>query len=166
MNSSDAQSRSIRWRNLAAGALGLFASTAMVGDLLGSRNMKGLGAICAFAPFPKVFCEFEGMEGWSCAFTLRFDAAGERREMPITPERYARLTGPYNRRNVYGAALAGGPKLPRSLWEPIFRHGFAENGPLRREFGLPADATNIAVLVRTKTRGHSEEWLLQPAATP
>lgn len=166
MNSSNAHSRSIRRRNVAAIALCLFASTAMVGDLLGSRIVKGLGAISAVAPFPKVFCEFEGMEGWACNFTLRFDAAGERHEMPITPELYARLTGPYNRRNVYGAALAGGPKLPRSIWEPIFRHGFAENGPLHREFGLPSDATSIAVVVRSKTRGQSEEWLLQPDSTP
>lgn len=138
----------------------------MVGDLLGLRIVKGIGAISAGAPFPKVFCEFDGMEGFACDFMVRYDAAGERHEIPITPELYARLKGPYNRRNVYGAALAGGPKLPRSVWEPIFRHGFAENGPLRREFGLPEEAANIVVVVRTKTRGHSEEWLLQPASTP
>jgi hypothetical protein len=166
MNCFATQPGSHRWRNVGAVVLCLFATTAMVGDLLGSRSVKGLGAVSAAAPFPKVFCEFDGMEGFACEFILHFDEKGERREMPITPELYARLTGPYNRRNVYGAALAGGPRLPRAIWEPIFRHGFAVNGPLRREFGIPSDAINVAVVVRTRTRGREEEWLLQPASIP
>jgi hypothetical protein len=158
--------RSLHWRNLGAVGLCLFASTAMMGDIIGSRVVKGLGAIFVAAPFPKVFCEFEGMEGFACDFTLRFETAGELHEIPITPELYSRLGGPYNRRNVYGAALAGGPKLPRPVWEPVFRYGFAAKGPLRREFGIPHDATNITVVVRSKTRGHEEEWFLQPVQQP
>jgi hypothetical protein len=151
---------STRWRNLGALAVCIFACSAMVGDTLGSRVVKGLGAISAIAPFPKVFCEFEGMEGFACDFTVRFNIGDERRCIPITPELYARLAGPYNRRNVYGAALAGGPKLPRAIWEAVFRYGFAENGPLRRELGVPQDATNIVVIVGCKTRAAEKEWLL------
>ena len=106
------------------------------------------------------------MEGFACEFILRFDLGGKRCLIPIAPELYARLAGPYNRRNVYGAALAGGPKLPRVIWEPIFRHAFAENGPLRRELGIPPEATNIAVIVRSKTRDVEDEWLLQPSPLP
>ena len=106
------------------------------------------------------------MEGFACEFILRFDLGGKRCLIPIAPELYARLAGPYNRRNVYGAALAGGPKLPRVIWEPIFRHAFAENGPLRRELGLAPVATNIGVIVRSKTRDVEDEWLLQPSPLP
>ena len=154
---------SIRSRNLGAVLLCLLASTAMVGDLAGSRILKGLGAVSAAAPFPKVFCLFEGVEGFACEFHLCYEVAGVEVATPLTPELYARLAGPYNRRNVYGAALAGGARLPRALWEPVFRHGFAEDGPLRREFGLPAGATNLNVLVRSRTRGRPGQGRLQPA---
>lgn len=162
MSPTDSNTQSLRRRNIAAAVLCAFASIAMIGDLAGSRTLKGLGAISAAAPFPKVFCEFEGMEGFANEFRIRYDSAGAPRELALTPEIYSKLAGPYNRRNVYGAALAGGPKLPRPIWEAVFRHGFAPNGPLRRELGLPADATNITVEVRTKTRGRDDVWLLRP----
>ena len=158
-----AESKSTRRRNLGALFVCILACSAMVGDLCGSRGVKGLGAVSVIAPFPKVFCEFEGVEGFASDFFVRFDIGDECRCVPITAELYARLAGPYSRRNVYGAALAGGPKLPRAIWEPVFRYGFAENGPLRREFGIPLEATNLVVIVRSKTRAAQEEWLLTPA---
>ena len=151
-----------RWRNRAAVAVCLFASVAMIGDVLGLKVLKGLGAVSAVAPFPKVFCSLDGMEGFACEFTILYEQDGQSHRLPITPELYARLGGPYNRRNVYGAALAGGPKLPRPLWEAVFRHGFASGGPLQREFGIPPDATNVRVFIRSRTRGCNETWLLQP----
>ena len=101
------------------------------------------------------------MEGWAAEFTIVCESAEGRIAIPITPELYSQLAGPYNRRNVYGAALAGGPKLPRPMWEAVFRHGFGPGGPLRAEFGLPPDATNVCVEIRTKTRGRHEQWLLR-----
>ncbi|MBM3877671.1 MAG: hypothetical protein FJ386_13315 [Verrucomicrobia bacterium] len=166
MNTHSPFTHSIRWSNLAAVCLCAFASIAMIGDLAGSRTLKGLGALSAAAPFPKVFCEFEGMEGFANAFTICYQSGGADRELALTPEIYSRLAGPYNRRNVYGAALAGGPKLPRPVWEAVFRHGFAPGGPLRRELGLPGDATNIRVVIQTKTRGRDDVWLLQPESPP
>jgi hypothetical protein len=162
MNASTSTDRAMRWRNIAAAMLCGFAGMAMVGDLAGSRTVKGLGAISAAAPFPKVFCEFEGMEGFANEFAVAYEVAGSPHWLALTPEVYSRLAGPYNRRNVYGAALAGGPKLPRPVWEAVFRHGFAPDGPLRRELGIPRDATNLRVHIRTKTRGRDEAWVLQP----
>lgn len=153
-----------RWRNWAAAAVCALATTAMIGDLIGSRVVKGLGGVSAAAPFPKVFCEFEGVEGFAAEFTIICETGDGLTSVPITPELYARLAGPYNRRNVYGAAMAGGPKLPRPMWEAVFRHGFGPGGPLRAEFELPPDATNVCVVMRTKTRGRQEQWLLQPEA--
>ena len=151
-----------RWRNWAAAVVCALATTAMIGDVIGSRVVKGLGGVSAAAPFPKVFCEFEGMEGFAAEFTIVCETADGPCAVPITPELYSRLSGPYNRRNVYGAAMAGGPKLPRPMWEAVFRHGFGPGGPLRVEFGLPPDATNVYVVIRTKTRNRHEQWLLQP----
>ncbi len=40
----------------------------------------------------------------------------------MTPEIYARVAGPYNRRNVYGAVLAAGPVLATDdRLAPMFR---------------------------------------------
>src|SRR5687768_9855479 len=60
MNQTNQNAKAIHGRNMAAVILCLFACTAMFGDAIGSRTVKGLGAVSAMAPFPKVFCEFEG----------------------------------------------------------------------------------------------------------
>jgi hypothetical protein len=159
INSSS--SRHIVWRNWAAVALGLFGLTAMVGDVVGSRTLKGLGMISMTAPCPKVFCAMEGYEGFAGEFVIHYtDASGEPQSVALTPEQYARLAGPYNRRNVYGAALAGAPILPEPMWRSVFQYGFQPTGPLRRELGVPPDATAIAVVIHTKTHNRNDSWQL------
>ncbi len=138
----------------------------MVGDLTGVKAIKGLGAASAASPFPKVFSDVKGLETFASEFTLSFQLSnGTKRELPITPELYQRLTGPYNRRNVYGAALAYAPRMPQPLWEAVFCYGLKPGGPLRREFGIPDEATNVSVRIATKTQGRHDTWTLQPACT-
>jgi hypothetical protein len=159
-------SKSVIWRNWAALALGLFGLTAMAGDLIGSRTLKGIGAVSMVAPFPKVFCNMGGYEGFACDFVMHYDTAdGRHHELPITPEVYARLTGPYNRRNVYGAALAGAPILPAAMWQSVFHYGFKPGGPLRTELGVPDDAESFSVVVRARTKGIDRTWTLKPSWT-
>ena len=108
----------------------------------------------------------KGLETFASEFTLSFQLSnGTKRELPITPELYQRLTGPYNRRNVYGAALAYAPRMPQPLWEAVFCYGLKPGGPLRREFGIPDEATNVSVRIATKTQGRHDTWTLQPACT-
>ena len=149
--------------NLAALALIVFGCTQMVGYLAGSRTLRGLGAASAAAPFPKVFSDVDGLETFASDFTLHWrDVAGGAHTLPITPELYARLEGSYNRRNVYGAALSYAPRLPEPLWQAVFCHAFGPQGPLRRDFGLPADAHDFVVEIRTKTKGRNDRWMLKP----
>lgn len=158
----------IRWRNRAALALGIFGLSQFAGDLLGSRVLRGLGAISVVAPFPKVFCAQNGCEGFAAEFTLHAHTATQGMvEVSLTPERYSQLSGPYNRRNVLGAALAGAPLLPEPIWQSVFRHGFGPGGTLAAELGLPADTTNVIVTARTKTRGAPMTWtLVLPPESP
>jgi hypothetical protein len=157
MNSHD----SLRWRNRAALALTVLGCSAMLGDMVGSLPLKGLGAASAFAPFPKVFCDNQGLEGFASEFTiLARHADGSTNRIELTPELYSGLKGPYNRRNVYGAALSFGPKLPAEMWRNVFEYGLGPGGPLRREFDLPGDTTYVVVVVRTKTSGRSDQWTL------
>src|SRR5690606_6209154 len=128
----------------------------MIGYMAESRALRGIGAASAMAPFPKVFSDVDGLETFASEFTLRWrDGSGEH-ALPITPELYARLAGAYNRRNVYGAALSYGPRLPDALWRAVFCYAFAAGGPLREEFGVPPDARAIAVEIRTKTRNRND----------
>ena len=148
-----------RW-GLALLGVGLLA---MIGDLAGSFAIKGLGAITCVAPFPKVFSEMDGVEGFAAEFEMHVERAnGEREIIPISPELYARLKGPYNRRNVYGAALAGGPFLPEELWHPVYQHGLEPGGPLHDEFDLPEDTEQVRVFIRTKTRNRDDSWTFAP----
>jgi len=161
MNASNANCRSIRWRNIAACIVGGFACTAMLGDALRIPAVKGVASATAIAPCPKVFCDTKGMEAFASEFFLRFEVEGHEREMKLTPQLYSKLKGPYNRRNVYGAALSFAPRLPEPLWRTVFNYALSSEGPMRRELGIPSDATNIVVVIRTKTCGRNDEWELR-----
>ncbi|MCH8924403.1 MAG: hypothetical protein IIA67_14790, partial [Planctomycetes bacterium] len=67
--------------------------------------------------------------------------------LELTPEVSSQLRGPYNRRNVYGAALAYGPVLATDertapMLSAVMSYGLCGEAPLLREFGIdPADVS-------------------------
>lgn len=84
----------------------------IAGDLFGMPKLKGLAAATQVAPAMKVFTAHQGYETHAARFTLSWrDGQGAAHELALTPQTYAAVRGPYNRRNVYGAALAYGPLL-------------------------------------------------------
>jgi hypothetical protein len=138
----------------------------MAGYIMGSITLRGLGAATAASPLPKVFSDVNGLETFASEFILHYrQPDGTLIEVAITPDLYGRLAGPYNRRNVYGAALSYGPRLPRELWEPVFCYGLHPQGPLRAELGLPSTVTDVSVTIRTRTRGRSDAWTLEASCT-
>ena len=156
-------STSLQRANLAAVLITALGCTQMIGYALDSRILRGLALASTAAPLPKVFSDVDGIETFASDFVLRGrDASGAAFELPITPELYARLEGCYNRRNVYGAALSYAPRMPEELWSAVFCYGLQSGGPLRREFGLPEDARELSVEIRTKTRGRTDVWVLRP----
>jgi hypothetical protein len=159
--------RGLRWRNRVGLALGLIGCLQMAGYISGSVALRGIGAATAMSPLPKVFSDVDGLETFASEFTLHYrDASGTVTETLITPELYGRLGGPYNRRNVYGAALSYAPRLPAALWEAVYCHGLAPEGALRSELGLGAGVTDVSVTIRTRTRGRNDVWTLEPACKP
>jgi hypothetical protein len=86
----------------------------------------------------------QGLETYSTRFLFEIDG----RRIELTPEIYARLRGPYNRRNVYGAALAYAPVVPAELREPVTQFALCGDKPLLRELGIdvPERATLVIVL--------------------
>jgi hypothetical protein len=129
-------------RDRLAGAILLAVGLAqMAGDVLHILPLKGVAAATAASPAPKVFSAVQGLETYSTRFFL--DLGGRRVE--LTPELYSRMNGPYNRRNVYGAALAYAPVLPPSLRDPVMRHALCGEAPLLRELGLQSATRRPAV---------------------
>jgi hypothetical protein len=159
--------RALVWRNGAALLLLIVGAFQMLGYITGSRALRGIGAASAMSPAPKVFSDVDGLETFASEFTLRYRLIdGQHGSLRITPEVYGRLGGPYNRRNVYGAALSYAPRLPERLWTTVFCYGMTPDGPLRREIGLPADAHELSISIRTLTRGRTDQWTYAPVCAP
>jgi hypothetical protein len=126
----------------------------MAGDLLQLPALKGIGAATGASPAPKVFTAVRGMEAYSTRFYLEWtDQRGVAHELQLTPEIYQRLSGPYNRRNIYGAVLAGGPVLATDerlvgMYRGVSQYALCGQAPLLREFGI--DPAEIARPVRVR----------------
>ena len=122
-----------------------FGLLQMAGDLLGLPLLRNIGKASAVAPAPKVFCAVDGYEAYATQFTLDWvDRAGVPHSRPLSADTVERLRGPYNRRNVYGAALAYGPVLPERLRTPVLRYGLTGDAPMLREMGMdPADVRQV-----------------------
>lgn len=142
----------IRRDVLVAGALAVLGSAHMIGHLADVRALRGLAAATGASPAPKVFSAVQGLETYSTAFHLDWtEPGGAARSVRITPELYARLRGPYNRRNVYGAVLAFGPVLATNaptapMFEAVLRAALCGDRAILRELGLdPARMTGVRV---------------------
>jgi hypothetical protein len=136
------------WLLVAVGLVG------MVGDLLGLPTLYGLGLATHASPVPKVFTQREGLEGFSARYELRYDSVAGPQTVELTPERYARLRGPYPRRNVFGAALAGGPFLAThpqlgGLHDQVSRWAFCDHDVLA-ELGAPPANGPVELLVHPR----------------
>ena len=133
------------------------------GYLFDLKIFRGLGAALTMAPFPKVFSDVDGVETFASSFVLEYSGdTNERHRMAITPEVYSKLKGPYNRRNVYGAALSYGPtpNFPAPLFNRVFEYGLIDPGPLREEFEMPKTIYDVKLRITTKTRGRYNQWVL------
>lgn len=126
----------------------------MAGDILNVPALKGLGAATAASPAPKVFSAVAGLETYSTRFFIEWtDLDGVEHSLELTPEVYARIEGPYNRRNVYGAAMAYGPVLstdPRAqpMFKSVIEHALCGEAKLLRELGIDPATIKGPVRVR------------------
>lgn len=116
-------------------AVGLIS---MTGDLLRFPALKGIGAATSASPAPRVFSAVNGYETYSTRFALEWKelSAHEVAETRVIDSRaYSRLKGPYNRRNIYGAALAYGPVLAsdprtRPMLEAVLDFALCGDAPI------------------------------------
>lgn len=155
----DKNEASLRTSNIICLILFLFGLTQILGYITNNNTLRGLGAASLLAPLPKVFSDVDGLETFASDFyILEKEEGREIKRIQITPELYSKIKGPYTRRNVYGAALSYAPRLPKSLWQPVFNYGF--KGALLEELGLPINRS-YEVLIVTKTKGRSDSWIIK-----
>lgn len=134
----------------------------MAGALAGQPLVSGLGAATNASPHPKVFSAVQGLETYSSKFFVEWtDKAGEQQSLQVTPALYAKIRGPYNRRNIYGAALAYGPVLAsndktRPMFEAVMDYSLRGKAPLLRELGLDPASIEYPVVIRLEVERGSE----------
>lgn len=133
------------------------------GDLIGNDTIKALGAMTHASPAPKVFTAQNGFETYSPRFIVTaIDAAGKETAVRLTPQVNARVRGPYNRRNAYGAAISYGPVLAssahtRPMFEAAFYYGFCNARGIVAEVGLP-EVARYRVTVQPRKAAAHEQW--------
>ncbi|HYB98717.1 MAG TPA: hypothetical protein VEC57_06230 [Candidatus Limnocylindrales bacterium] len=141
-----------RWRATATAALLVVGLLQMAADLAGRPSLHAVAAATVASPAPKVFSPLRGLETFSTRFFIEWlDGSGNERSLELTPEVYERIQGPYNRRNVFGAALAHGPVLvsdPRTRRMFAWVSNYAMCEPpavLLWEFGIAEGASKVRV---------------------
>lgn len=128
-------------------------SMQIVADVLVMPRLKAFFAATQVSPAMKVFTAHQGYETYAARFAISWrDVSGIEHRFDLDPASYANVRGPYNRRNVYGAALAYGPLLRadsrlRAMQESVMQYAFCSPGNLRGELGLPTDAADLTIHV-------------------
>lgn len=155
--------RDRRW----ALAILLLGSLQMVGGGLGVPALVGLGAASHVSPAPKVFTVVEGAEPFSATFLLELeDESGAVRSLPLDREHYERLGGPYNRRNVVGAVVAGGPPLRDHphlgpMMTAAARHALCGEAPVLVELEGPGQPlASVVTIVQSGRDGSELRWTI------
>ena len=144
-------------------------SVQMLGDLLANTQLKGFGLATHASPAPKVFTAQEGFETFSSQFFLRWqDTEGKRHKLELTPEIYQGIKGPYNRRNVYGAAISYSPVLSRNpktkaMFDAVSDYAFCGGAPLLLELSIDPKTVRYPLSLELKprdTQSTAEHWQL------
>jgi len=156
--STERDTESRRPATLTVGLLLAVGLMQMAGDLFGIAPLEGIGAASGASPAPKVFSAVRGLETYSTRFFVEWeDTRGELQRLELTPETYSRLRGPYNRRNVFGAALAYGPVLveserTRPAFEAVVAYALCGDAPVLRELGIDPSALrgNVRVIYESR----------------
>ncbi len=116
------------------GVLVFFASIKVVADVFGWTNISSLSAATNLSPAMKVFTAHKGYETYSSDYSIEVNHIdGESKTVNLDSNTYKNISGPYNRRNVFGASIAYGPLLvsnenTKPMWESIVQSSFCEQG--------------------------------------
>lgn len=155
---------------LAVTLLILVGTMQMLGDLADVPALRAFGLATHASPAPKVFTAQEGFETYANKFFIEWTNDSILwQSVEITPTIYRKLSGPYNRRNLYGAAISYGPVLSKSpatqeMLSSVTRYAFCAGAPLLKELDLEPAISATAKRVRLEPRRSeydSKRWDLE-----
>lgn len=133
----------------------------IIGYITGIDSVRNIGRVSASSPLPIVFTEVKGVETFASDFHMQWTTEnGTVESVQLTPNIYSKMKGPYNRRNIYGAAIAYGPVLPQPIWNSVLSYGLC-NDILKDELELPVSKDNFSVVIKTRTTGRDDQWTLK-----
>jgi hypothetical protein len=144
-------------------------SLQMAGDIIGIPALKGLGLATVASPAPKVFTAHNGFETYANKFFIEYiNIEDKQTSIEITPKVYQRLKGPYNRKNIYGAATSYAPVLAqnsktRPMLMSVLHYAFCGDAPLLIELGAQPKQAGTNIQVRLQPLGANKgasEWPL------
>jgi hypothetical protein len=142
----------LAWLLVVIGCLGPF------GYLIDSKPIKGLALAWMVSPIPIVFSDANGFEAFAAKFEIELTLKdGSQSVRPISFKEASKLRGPYNRRNVFGAAIGYAPRLPLQMVVSVLRYGLCAGGPLVEEFELPSTIENVALVIHDGTKGRESQ---------
>ena len=132
----------------------------MAADTVGLGKVGGLLAATGASPAPKVFTAYGDVEPFSTQVTLSWrDPEGNAQQLPLTSEVYARLRGPYNRRNPYGAVVVFAPVAARrpelaGMFDAVAQSALCGERRLLSELGVdPGSVGSELTIVYTPREG-------------
>jgi|TARA_B100000123_G_C25519308_1_gene335933 hypothetical protein len=133
----------------------------IIGFATGQKWLKGIGQITVASPLPIVFTEQKGCETFALDFSVEYvDSNNQQGTISITPQIYSRFDGPYNYRNVVGAAISYGAILPEKIWKAVLMYAFIEPGEVGRAFNLETPLRKVTVQLNSRTKGKNKVWRL------
>lgn len=132
-----------------------------IGYLINSTILRGIAAATCSSPLPLVFTNVKGVDTYALDFKITvFSKNCNENVYTITPQLYSQLKGPYNRRNVYGAAFSYAPILNDSLRNAVLHYGLCGSGVLLKEMGIIdiPEKIRISITQKSKTEINNRNW--------
>lgn len=124
-----------------------------VGFALNIKALRGLGTAWMISPLPIVFSEINHFEAFSSEFQLIVKHTdGTTEQMPITPKEGSLISGPYNRRNIYGAVIGYAPLLKLETVQSVLHYSFCTNSELKSEFQITKSVAEVKLVITDKTK--------------
>ena len=140
-----------------------FASIKVIADVFWLGQISALAAATNVSPAMKVFTAHKGYETYSSTYVLKVAYADNSTDIiTLDPKVYSQLKWPYNRRNIYGAAVAYWPILQTNektvkMWESIVKNTFCEQrSSAAFELGFDKDKSVKEVVVSYKNTKDSQ----------
>jgi sterol desaturase/sphingolipid hydroxylase (fatty acid hydroxylase superfamily) len=153
--------RTGRARRIALGFLVVLGLSAAAGSLAepwfprAGRIVSGVGKLSLASPAPSVFCKTGDEEPFAYAYEVEVvDTEGVVHHTSLDGDAMASTDLPYPTRNVIGAAVAFGSRLPRATTSAVLERSLCTEGGLAR-IGVASSAPPRTVTIRSAPRGAS-----------